>query len=149
MRISGIIEYNSNEKIPYYIGIPELEIHSQGKTIEEAYKMILDAFGILLEEHTGGKVSKKDLSIVSNNGSSFDIATDKIKEVSAFVIHRLRAFSDLSQEEVISKMGKTSRNSLTAYEYAKSEAGLTKFQEILSAIGYDIKFSFIPKNHAG
>jgi len=145
VRISGVIEFNSKEKVPYYIGIPELEIHSQGKNLEDAYKMILDAFGLLLEEHTNGKITKDDLSIISNNGSTFDIVTDKIKEVSAFVIHRLRSFSELSQEEVISKMGKTSRNSLTAYEYAKSEAGLTKFQEILSAIGYDIKFSFVPK----
>jgi predicted RNase H-like HicB family nuclease len=145
MRISGIIEYNSNDKVPYYIGIPELEIHSQGKTQEEAYKMILDAFGLLIEEHTNGKVTKKDLAIISKDNLTFDVVTEKIKEVSAFVIHRLRTFSDLSQEEVISKMGKTSRNSLTAYEYAKSEAGLTKFQEILSAIGYDLKMSFIPK----
>jgi predicted RNase H-like HicB family nuclease len=145
MRISGIIEYNSKEKIPYYIGIPELEIHSQGKTLQDAYKMILDAFALLIKEHTNGQVTKKDLKILAKSNSSFDIVTDKIKEVSAFVIHRLRTFSDLSQEEVVAKMGKTSRNSLTAYEYAKSEAGLTKFQEILSAIGYDIKMSFVPK----
>lgn len=146
MRISGILEYHSKDKIPYYIGIPELEIHSQGKTQEEAYNMILDAFGLLIEEHTKGKVTKKNLAIIAKGNLTFDIVTEKIKEVSAFVIHRLRTFRDLSQEEVVSKMGKTSRNSLTAYEYAKSEAGLTKFQEILSALGYDLKMSFIPKN---
>lgn len=146
MRISGILEYDSSEKVPYYIGIPELEIHSQGSTLEEAYEMIKDAFGLLLDEYTKGKVTKDDLKIVSINAVSFDIVTDKIKEVSGFAIHRLRAFSDLSQENIIKKMGKTSRRSLTAYEYGTSEAGLSKFQEILGAIGYDVKISFVPKD---
>jgi predicted RNase H-like HicB family nuclease len=146
MRISGILEYNSSDKIPYYIGIPELEIHSQGSTLEEAYEMIKDAMGLLLDEYTKGKVTKKDLQVISTSAVTFDIVTDKIKEVSGFAIHRLRTFSDLSQENVIAKMGKTSRRSLTAYEYGTSEAGLSKFQEILGAIGYDVKISFVPKD---
>jgi predicted RNase H-like HicB family nuclease len=146
MKISGILECDSSEKIPYYVGIPELEIHSQGATLEESYEMIKDAFGLLLKEHTNGNVTKNDLKIISTSAVTFDIVTDKIKEVSSFAIHRLKTFSDFSQKSIVKKMGKTSRRSLTAYEYGKSEAGLSKFQEILSAIGYDIKISFIPKD---
>lgn len=148
MRISGVLEYDSSQNVPYYIGIPELEIHSQGSTLEEAYEMIIDAMGLLLDEYTKGKVTKNDLKVISTSAVSFDIVTDKIKEVSGFAIHRLRTFNDLTQENVIEKMGKTSRRSLTAYEYGASEAGLSKFQEILGAIGYDVKITFVPKDKA-
>ncbi|BBH52693.1 helix-turn-helix domain-containing protein [Fluviispira sanaruensis] len=93
-----------------------------------------------------GNEPKKDLTVIPTSVVSFDIATDKIKEVSGFAIHRLRTFSDLSQENVIERMGKTSRRSLTAYEYGTSEAGLSKFQEILGAMDYDIKLTFVPKS---
>ena len=45
MRISGILEYDLSEKVPYYIRIPELEIHSQGSTLVETFEMIKEAFG--------------------------------------------------------------------------------------------------------
>lgn len=146
MRISGSVEYNSKESIPYFIQINDLEVYSQGKTLKEAYDMILDVFGMLISEYTKGKCTKEDLTLQSKDGLTFDIVTSKIKEVSAFVIHRLRMFADLSQDDVVKNMGKTSRNSLASYEYAKSEAGLSKFQEILNAMGYDIKLSFVPKD---
>ncbi len=108
--------------------------------------MIKDACGLLLEDYTKGKITKNDLKVISISAVAFDIVTDKIKEVSGFAIHRVRTFIELSQENVIEKMGKTSRYSLTAYEYGSSEAGLSKFQEIHGAIGYDVKISFVPKD---
>ena len=82
---------------------------------------------MLLEDYTKGKITKNDLKVISTSTVTFDILTDKIKELSGFAIHRLRTFSNLSQENIIEKMGKTSRCSLTAYENGSSEAGLSKF----------------------
>jgi predicted RNase H-like HicB family nuclease len=144
MRIGGIIEHDKNSSVPYYISIPELEIHSQGRTLKEAHKMILDAFGELLSEHTKGKATKKDIEIIPYGKTQFDVVIKKkVKEVTAFIIHRLRAFSDMTQADVVKKMGKSSRRSITVYENASSDATLAKFQEIILAIGYDLKLSFV------
>lgn len=97
MRIGGIIEHDKNSSVPYYISIPE-------RTLKEAHKMILDAFGELLSEHTKGEAIKKDIEIIPYGKTQFDVVIKKkVKEVTAFIIHRLRAFSDMTQADVVKK----------------------------------------------
>ena len=55
-------------------------------------------------------------------------------------------WGNLQKWEGVEGISQTSRRSLTAYENSKSGAGLSKFQEIFRAIGYDIKIYFIPKD---
>lgn len=113
--------------------------------MEEAREMARDAVGLMLEDHTDGKVTEKDVKVIQGEFGSFEIETSATKALTTLILKQVRSEKKLSQAALAELIGSSSRNAIGQYEEGKSEPGLAKLQEILGAMGYEFKLSLVPK----
>jgi predicted RNase H-like HicB family nuclease len=57
----------------WVVEIPELQVYTQGKSIKNALEMARDAVGILLEDHTKGRVTEQDVKVAPTGAVMFEI----------------------------------------------------------------------------
>ena len=62
MRVEGFIKKVIDNDITYFVAeVPSLLVVTDGDTEEEAYYMVQDAIGLMLEVHTEGKINKNNI----------------------------------------------------------------------------------------
>ena len=142
MRIDGKMY---QEKDGWVVEVPILGVFTQGDSIEDALEMARDAVGLMLEDHTDGKVTEKDVKAIQGETGVFELETSQTKALTTLILRQVRSTKKLSQAELAALMGVSSRNAVGQYEEGKSEPGLAKLQEILGAMGYEFKLSLVPK----
>lgn len=142
MRIDGKMH---QEKDGWVVEVPILGVFTQGDSVEEAREMARDAVGLMLEDHTDGKVTEKDVKAIQGEAGAFELETAATKALTTLILRQVRSNKKLSQVELAALMGASSRNAIGQYEEGKSEPGLAKLQEILGAMGYEFKLSLVPK----
>ena len=142
MRIDGKMH---QEKDGWVVEVPILGVFTQGDSVEEAREMARDAVGLMLEDHTDGKVTEKDVKAIQGEAGAFELETAATKALTTLILRQVRSNKKLSQAELAALMGASSRNAIGQYEEGKSEPGLAKLQEILGAMGYEFKLSLVPK----
>ncbi len=142
MRIDGKMH---QEQDGWVVEVPILGIFTQGDSMEEAREMARDAVGLMLEDHTDGKVTEKDVKVIQGEFGSFEIETSATKALTTLILKQVRSEKKLSQAALAELIGSSSRNAIGQYEEGKSEPGLAKLQEILGAMGYEFKLSLVPK----
>ena len=142
MRIDGNIR---QEKDGWVVEVPILGVFTQGDSMEEALEMARDAAGLMLEEHTDGKVTERDVKAIQGETGAFELETSATKALTTLILRQVRSMKKISQAELAALMGASSRNAVGQYEEGKSEPGLGKLQEILGAMGYELKLSLVPK----
>jgi len=133
MNIKGKYKFSNN----HWIGtLTELDIIQIGKTKEELLKnMIAEINNLLSYDDLQGLF---DLSI--NEDESFTLKFLDQTAFSSFIFKTLRRKAKLSQSNVASKL-EIVRTSYTQYEEAKKEPTLSKFNEILNAMGFQCEIS--------
>jgi predicted RNase H-like HicB family nuclease len=143
MRISGILTKHTEKGKTYFLAeIAELMVVTDGETREEAVTMAQDAVGLLLEDHTDERISAKDVSVYLE-GNCFDISCKDTKALISLLIKQIRGKSEMTLKNVTEKMGQTYVNSVKQYETGNVEASFSKFQDLIFAMGYDLKISLV------
>ena len=110
------------------VEIPLLEIHTQGKSKEDAYLMAADAVESL--------VNKKGFKIICQpeEGSYFTLTANDQNIFLAFVLARLRLSHKLTAREVASRLNSNSPNAYARYEQAKAIPKFDTLELLLKAI---------------
>jgi hypothetical protein len=133
MLITGKYKFSNN----HWIGtLPELDVIQIGKSKEELLiNMKAEINNLLSYDDLQGLF---DLSI--NEDESFTLKFLDQTAFSSFIFKTLRRKAKLSQSNVASKL-EIVRTSYTQYEEAKKEPTLSKFNEILNAMGFQCEIS--------
>lgn len=146
MRIEGFLEKITDKDGTYFIvEVPSLLVTTDGESIEEAYRMAQDAVGLMLEDHTDGRINKDNVKIIPLENNKFDIVCTDTKALVSLLLKQMRGKAEMALIDVANKSGSKYPNAVRQYETGQSEAGFAKFQELADAMGYDFKITLTQK----
>ena len=131
MRLAGRV-FKSGDY--WAIEVPILAIATQGHSKKDAFDMIVDAIELL--------VDKKDFRVEIHPGKKtyFEIASNDIPVLTAFLLRRQRMKHGLTLVEVSKRLGAKSHNTYARYEQGRSVPTIDKFSLLLSALSEDNDF---------
>lgn len=129
MKFEGYIIKSAGKYWP--VEVPCLGLHTQGKSKKDAYAMAKDAIELLADQE-GFSV---DIIPSEQGGLSFTIVPNDPAPMIALILKRLRQQAGLTAREVARRMGSASPNAYVQYENGRVTPSLTKFSELLKAIG--------------
>ena len=131
MRLAGFV-FRSGEY--WAIEVPILDIVTQGRSKKDAYDMIVDAIESL--------VNKKEftMEVFPGEKSYFEIASEDVATLIAFLLRRQRMKHGLTLVEVSKRLGAKSHNTYARYEQGQSVPTIEKFNLLLSALSEDNDF---------
>ena len=109
--------------------IPLLELMTQGRTKKELLLMVEDLF-ITLADKKGFEVYVK----CSRHGI-LEIGSNDNKVMVGLLLKRKRQLNNLTVQEVVERLGSTSKNAYARYEQGKTLPSINKLQELLKATG--------------
>ena len=138
MQIEGKIAPPKGRKNRFWsVEIPLLEIYTQGKSREDAYRMVKDAVESL--------VNKKGFSVTvtPDKGNAFGVSSNDFATFLSFVLARLRTSHHLSAREVAERLSSSSPNAYARYERGKAMPKLDTLLQLLRAI--DPRLSLVLK----
>ncbi|MFH1016647.1 MAG: type II toxin-antitoxin system HicB family antitoxin [Pseudomonadota bacterium] len=138
MRIEGKVTPPKGRKNRFWgVEIPLLEVYTQGKSREDAYRMARDAIESL--------VNKKGFSVTITPAKRnlFEVSSDDFATFLAFVLTRLRTSHHLSAREVSERLSSSSPNAYVRYERGKAMPKLNTLLQLLRAI--DPRLSLVLK----
>jgi len=117
----------------WLIEVPALDLMTQGETKKEALFMIQDA----IEELIDAKDVKVDLQVEKNG--EFSVGCNEARFLIALMLKRLRRAHNVIIQEVVDRLGVSSKNSYAQYEQAKSEPTTSKISQFLEAINPSLR----------
>jgi len=131
MRLAGHV-FKSGKY--WAIEVPILGIVSQGHSKKDAFDMIVDSIESL--------VNKKEFKVEVYPGekSYFEIASEDVATLTAFLLRRQRMKHGLTLVEVSKRLGAKSFNTYARYEQGRSVPTIDKFNLLLSALSEDNDF---------
>ncbi len=131
MRLAGRV-FKSGKY--WAIEVPILGIVTQGHSKKDAFDMIADAIESL--------VNKENFKITVFPGkeSYFEIASDDVAALTAFLLRRQRMKHGLTLVEVSKRLGAKSFNTYARYEQGRAVPTIDKFSLLLSALSEDNDF---------
>ncbi|HRK06687.1 MAG TPA: type II toxin-antitoxin system HicB family antitoxin [Pseudobdellovibrionaceae bacterium] len=128
MRILGRVFKNADTGGFYAVEVPALGVHTQGRTLKEAFAMAKDAVEIAVDRQ-GFKVK-----IFPLGDGEFAIEANNPGMLIATSIRRTRSLRGLSAKQVALRLGEKSETGILRYERGESVPSLAKFEEIMIAI---------------
>ncbi len=125
MRLKGCVIKSGKS---WAIEVPILDIVTQGHSKKEAFDMIVDAIEAL--------VNKKDFKaeVFPGEGSYFEVSSDDVAAVTAFLLRRQRLKHGLTLVEVSKRLGTKSHNTYARYEQGRSVPTIEKFNQLISVL---------------
>ncbi len=112
-----------------------LDLREVGKSKEELFNKLVARLNLtLLELSSEGDAG--DIQICELNSSEFEVNFSNIKPICALIIKSLRQIEKTTQEKVSSK-ARMVRTSYKQYEEATREPSVSKFNELIEALGYE------------
>jgi hypothetical protein len=116
------------------IEVPILGVFTQGRTKKEAFEMIADAVESLVAKE-GFRVD-----VFPDSDGKFEIGSDDVSALTAFLLKRQRVKRGLSLDEVAKRLGAKSVNAYARYEQGRSVPTIIKLNELLAAVSPDTDF---------
>ncbi len=116
------------------IEVPILGIVTQGHSKKEAFDMIVDSIESLVNKK-GFKVK-----VYPGEKSYFEIASEDVATLTAFLLRRQRMKHGLTLVEVSKRLSAKSHNTYARYEQGRSVPTIDKFSLLLSALSEDNDF---------
>lgn len=131
MRLAGHV-FKSGKY--WAIEVPILDIVTQGHSKKDAFDMIVDAIESL--------VNKKGfkMEVYPGKKSYFEIASEDVSTLTAFLLRRQRMKHGLTLVEVSKRLGAKSHNTYARYEQGRSAPTIDKFNLLLSVLSEDNDF---------
>ena len=121
----------TNERYLAIVNI--LDLREIGKTKKEMFEKLANNIKNSLEEISE---EKTDFFINDLGNSKFELVVNDLKIFNSFLFKSLRKRAKESQEKTASN-SKMIRGSYKLYEEGKREPSLSKFNELINALGYD------------
>jgi len=118
----------------WLVEIPILDLMTQGRTKEEAYRMAADIIETL--------VNRPGFSVSIHKGKNghFEISSNNLRCMVALLLRRRREASGLTLAEVAFRLGTKSRNAYARYEQGSSVPTVEKLVQLLSAVSPESDF---------
>jgi DNA-binding XRE family transcriptional regulator len=133
VKIEGILK-QSNEH--YLAIVPLLDLREVGRSKEELFNKLTNRIAQSLNELSKYDKEIGEIKIIELNDSGFELNFSNTKLIYAILLKRLRQIEKISQEKV-SKSARMERGSYKQYEEAKREPSVSKFNDLIEAIGYE------------
>ena len=131
LAIEGILKKPHGKEKHWAIGVPLLGIYTQGRSKNDALRMIEDAVENAVEMK-GFKVEAQ-----ATGDETFALSANDFKVLLGFLLKQQRSSKKLSLRKVSDKLGSTSPNAFTRYEKAKANTTLEKLAELMGAVSED------------
>ncbi|MBX9838727.1 MAG: helix-turn-helix domain-containing protein [Silvanigrellaceae bacterium] len=132
MKLSGT--YKTTDS--YIIGvIPLLDLREVGKSKEELFDKLTNRIKLLFNE-ISNEETLCEIIIDDLNNSDFEIYSNDLNLFSSLLIKSLRSIEKETQEKIATRL-KMSRTSYKQYEEGKREPSISKFNELINALGYE------------
>ena len=131
LAIEGVLKKPHGKEKHWAIGVPLLEIYTQGRSKADALHMIEDA----VENAVGVKGFKVEAQGVGEE--NFALSANDFKILLGFLLKQQRSSRKLSLRKVSGKLGSNSPNAYTRYEKAHSSTTLDKLVELMGAVSED------------
>ena len=145
MKIEGYIYKNpKKDEYAYIVEMPHI-ISIGVDTVEDGYLLIKEALCDALTEHIGNKIDKKNISVVKLSHNKFDVSFEDPNIIMPYILKNLRKSKKLSMKEVCDLSGLKYPNSVRQYEIGKSNSGFSKFDQLITSLGYDFKVTIVEK----
>ncbi|MFH1263005.1 MAG: helix-turn-helix transcriptional regulator [Pseudomonadota bacterium] len=129
MNLEGRVIPPKGRRNPHWsVEIPLLEIYTQGRSRNDAYRMARDAVESL--------VNRKGfhVTVTPGKGNAFDVSANDFPIFLAFVLARLRTGHRLSTRQVAERLSSTSPNAYARYERGRAMPKLDTLLTLLRAI---------------
>jgi predicted RNase H-like HicB family nuclease len=131
LAFEGILKKPQRKEKYWGVGVPLLEIYSQGKSQKDALAMIKDA----VENAVSEKSFKVEVQMTGDD--TFALSASDFGVLLAFMLKQKRIAKDLSFREVSEKLGSSSPNAYSRYEHRDSGMSLEKLLELVGAVSDD------------
>ena len=129
MKVEGKLVAPKGGKNKYWgVVVPLLEIHTQGESRDDAYRMAQDAIESLVDKR-GFRVI-----CVPGKGNRFILTSNDSGTFLAFILSRLRTASHLTARQVAARLKSSSPNAYARYEQGKAIPRMDTLEELLKAI---------------
>jgi DNA-binding XRE family transcriptional regulator len=120
----------------YIIGvIPLLDLREVGKSKVELFDKLTNRIKLLFNE-ISNEETLCEIIIDDLSNSDFEIYSTDLNLFSSLLIKSLRSIEKETQEKIATRL-KMSRTSYKQYEEAKREPSVSKFNDLIEAIGYE------------
>lgn len=120
------------------ITCPALQADTQGTSRKDALAMMEDWVKSMLDDQDF------DVKATFTGKDEFVLSVKDAKPIIAMIVARNRNSSGLSLAEISSKLGAKSRNAVHQYETGKHDPSISKLQELVDAMGYDVRIELVP-----
>lgn len=131
MRFAGRV---SRSRRFWAVEVPIFDVATQGRSLEEAYKMIADAIEALANR-PGFKIN-----IFPGPHGSFEVGANDDGALTALLLRRARARAGLSLAQVAVRLGAKSINGYARYEQGRSVPSIAMLSRLYSAVGLAADF---------
>lgn len=125
MRIEGKIEKSGRF---YAVEIPLLCIHTQGKSLKEAFAMAKDAVEAIVN------VEDFHAAVDAGSDGTFTVYGSEEGPLYAAILRQQRAAHGLTVRDVQARLGDSSPNAYSAYETGRRVPSVEKWSELMCAI---------------
>ena len=133
MKLEGTYGFGSEV---WSANIHLLDLIELGKTQEDLFLRLNERLLQLLKEISKGEATDDDFNIEIISNNKFFVKFINSKYVTSLIFKKLRDSKKISQAKVSMNLC-CERTSYCQYEEGKREPSLTKFSEILDAMGYE------------
>lgn len=133
MKIEGRVFKNKDTGKFYAVEVPALSLHTQSRTLKEAYEMAKEAIEIA--------INKTDFTveIIPAKDGIFHVRSSNLKYLLAGILRSKRLDRGLTASQVATAMNEKSVTGYLRYERAESEPSMNKFTEILLAMDSNLE----------
>ncbi|HEY9885969.1 MAG TPA: type II toxin-antitoxin system HicB family antitoxin [Vampirovibrionales bacterium] len=112
----------------WLIEVPALDLMTQGETKKEALLMIKDAIQALINRED------IEVNVESLKDGEFLVGCSEPKFLIALMLKRQRSAHNLTIQEVVDRLGMSSKNAYAQYEQGKHEPTTSKISQFIDVI---------------
>ena len=137
MELEGKLWKNGNF---WLIEVPAIEVMTQGKTREEALKMVGDAIEGLVECYFPEDTKGFKVNVQEYKKGIIGVSTSNNSIMLAFSLRRQREMSKSTVREVSLRLGSNSPNAYARYEKGRTRISLDQYERLLQAVNPEQNF---------
>lgn len=128
LAIEGVIQRPKSGEKYWSVGVPLLEIYSQGTSQKNALEMVRSA----IEEAVDQKGFRVKVELTGKE--TLAVSSEDFGTLLAFMLRQKRSTKNLTVRDAAERLGSSSPNAFSRYERGESGASLEKIAELMGAV---------------
>jgi predicted RNase H-like HicB family nuclease len=118
----------------WLVEVPAIDVMTQGRSREEAKKMIADAIDGLISCYFPNESLDLEITVIEYKKGIIGISTSNNSLMLAFSLRRQREASKSTIREVSERLGSNSPNAYARYEKGRTRISLDQYERLLQAV---------------